>query len=163
MHRRRTAKESIASEFTPLEKRLLNEFQHGFPVTPEPFRDIARQLDSDEQEVIDALQRLQQGGAISRVGPVLRPNRVGVSTLAAMAVPGDDLERVADLVSARPEVNHNYERLHHYNLWFVVTASDDEHLQSVLDSISQECGLAVLDLPMIEDYFIDLGFDLKWN
>ncbi|MES9963488.1 MAG: Lrp/AsnC family transcriptional regulator, partial [Candidatus Sedimenticola sp. 20ELBAFRAG] len=63
----------------------------------------------------------------------------------------------------RPEVNHNYERLHEYNLWFVVTASSEEHLYSVLDSISRECELPVLDLPMVEDYFIDLGFDLKWN
>ncbi|MES9963088.1 MAG: Lrp/AsnC family transcriptional regulator, partial [Candidatus Sedimenticola sp. 20ELBAFRAG] len=130
MHRRRTAKENLASDFTPLEKRLLNEFQHGFPLTSQPYSELAEKLDTDEQNVIEALERLQQNGTISRVGPVLKPNRVGASTLAAMAVPADDLERIAGLVSARPEVNHNYERLHEYNLWFVVTASSEEHLYS---------------------------------
>ncbi|MES9843103.1 MAG: Lrp/AsnC family transcriptional regulator [Candidatus Sedimenticola sp. PURPLELP] len=163
MHRRREAKQSTGSNFTPLEKRLLNEFQHGFPLSAEPYREIAEQLGTSEHEVIAALDTLKNGGAVSRIGPVLRPNRVGASTLAAMAVPPEDLEQVAALVSAHPEVNHNYERLHQYNLWFVVTASDEEHLHTVLDSISLECGLPVLDLPMVEDYFIDLGFDLKWN
>ncbi|OQX31944.1 MAG: AsnC family protein [Candidatus Sedimenticola endophacoides] len=163
MHRHRTPAPPPAHTFSALEKRLLNEFQHGFPLDAEPFREIGRRLGVSEEQVLTALGRLHREGAISRVGPVLKPNRVGVSTLAAMAVPPGELERVAALVSARPEVNHNYERLHRFNLWFVVTASDTQHLDAVLDGISRECGLPVMDLPMVEDYFIDLGFDLKWN
>jgi DNA-binding Lrp family transcriptional regulator len=70
---------------------------------------------------------------------------------------------VADIVSAFTEVNHNYEREHRYNLWFVVTARDPEHLEQVLDTIAQRTGLKPLDLPMLEDYFIDLGFRLQWT
>ena len=162
MHRRR-AHESTTSGFSPLEKRLLNEFQHGFPLTERPFEQIAGQLGVSEQEVIETLSHLKEKGAVSRVGPVLKPNRVGASTLAAMAVPVDRLEEVAALVTERAEVNHNYEREHEFNLWFVVTASSEDHLHSVLNEISHATGLPVMDLPMIEDYFIDLGFDLKWN
>jgi DNA-binding Lrp family transcriptional regulator len=103
---------------------------------------------------------LQRRGAISRVGAVFAPWRIGVSTLAAMAVPPGRLEEVAAQVSARAEVNHNYQRDHYYNLWFVATAADEGTLASVLDVITAESGCRVLSLPLVEQFHIDLGFDL---
>jgi len=144
-----------------LERRLLNGYQHDFPIASTPYADMARALGVNEAEVLAALTRLQQQGAVSRVGAVLRPNTVGVSTLAAMAVPNAELETVAAFVSAYPEVNHNYEREHALNLWFVVTAPNSARLQQVLDEIAANSGYDVLPLPLLEDYHIDLGFDLK--
>ena len=72
---------------TEFDLRLLNDFQHDFPLTPTPYADIARELGVTEDEVIARLRELKQAGAVSRVGAVVRPNTVGVSTLAAMAVP----------------------------------------------------------------------------
>jgi len=149
------------AELTHIERRLLNDFQHDFPLSPTPYADIAHELGVSEAEVLATLTRLQQQGAVSRVGAVLRPNTVGVSTLAAMAVPNAELETVAALVSAYSEVNHNYEREHTLNLWFVVTAPDSARLQQVLDEISRRSGYEVLPFPLLEDYHIDLGFDLK--
>ena len=149
-------------EFSQLEQRLLNEFQHGLPLTAEPFADIARQLGVYETTVLETLQRLQTEGVVSRVGAVFRPNRIGASTLAAIAVPETELEHVADIVSSFAEVNHNYEREHRFNLWFVVVAEDEQRLQRVLQEIETSCGYTVLDLPLLNEHFIDLGFDLKW-
>jgi DNA-binding Lrp family transcriptional regulator len=149
--------------FSALEQRLLNEFQHGLPLTPEPFADIARQLGVYETTVLETLKRLQTEGVVSRVGAVFRPNRIGASTLAAMAVPEADLERVAAIVSDFAEVNHNYEREHDFNLWFVVVADNEKLLREVLAEIEESSGYALLDLPLLNEYFIDLGFDLKWN
>jgi DNA-binding Lrp family transcriptional regulator len=150
-------------ELSETQKRLLDEYQQGLPLEPRPFACIADSLGVSEQDVLAELQPLQDAGVVSRVGPVFRPNRIGVSTLAALAVPSESLARVADIVSAFAEVNHNYEREHAYNLWFVVTASDEHHLQQVLDEIAARTGLQPLDLPMQEDYFIDLGFRLQWT
>ena len=150
-------------QYSKLEQHLLNDFQHGLPLSPTPYADLAEQLGVYESTVLESLQRLQTEGVISRVGAVFRPNRVGVSTLAAMAVADDELETVADIVSSFDEVNHNYERDHHFNLWFVVVAADDQSLQSTLSEIEKRSGHKVMDLPMIEDYFIDLGFDLQWT
>jgi DNA-binding Lrp family transcriptional regulator len=149
-------------EFSQLEQRLLNEFQHGLPLTAEPFADIARQLGVYETTVLETLQRLQTEGVVSRVGAVFRPNRIAASTLAAIAVPETELEHVADIVNSFTEVNHNYEREHRYNLWFVVVAEDEQRLQHVLQDIENSCGYTVLDLPLLNEHFIDLGFDLKW-
>jgi DNA-binding Lrp family transcriptional regulator len=150
-------------QFSSLEQRLLNEFQQGMPLTPNPYADIARQLGVYETTVLETLRRLQTEGVISRVGAVFRPNRVGASTLAAMAVPESELETIAGIVSDFVEVNHNYEREHHYNLWFVAVAADEDRLREVLSEIEASCGYPVLDLPLLNEYFIDLGFDLKWT
>lgn len=146
-----------------LERRLLNDFQDGFPLTPRPFQTIAERVGSTENDVMRTLQQLQSQRLISRVGPVFRPNRVGASTLAAMEVPMERLEAVADIVSSYGEVNHNYEREHRLNLWFVVTAADRESLNQVLKEIETASGLEVIDLPMIEDFYINLGFPLQWT
>ena len=150
-------------DFSPLERRLLNDFQHDFPLSPTPFADIAAELGVSEEEVLNTLDALRSRGLISRVGPVFRPNRVGASTLAAMAVPPSRLDEVAALVSGYPEVNHNYEREHRFNLWFVVTARDEARLQAVLDDIAARSGIEVMPLPLLDDYFIDLGFELQWT
>ena len=102
-------------------------------------------------------------GLISRIGAVIAPHRAGWSTLAAMAVPPERLEAVAGLVSGFPEVNHNYEREHRLNLWFVVTGPDLGHVRSVLQAIEEGTGLDVIDLPMVEAFRLDLGFSLQWD
>jgi DNA-binding Lrp family transcriptional regulator len=150
-------------QFSNLEQRLLNEFQQGVPLTSTPYADIARQLGVYETTVLETLQRLQTEGVISRVGAVFRPNRIGASTLAAIAVPVDELEDVAAMVNEFAEVNHNYEREHRLNLWFVIVAEDEDRLETVLAEIEARCGYPVLDLPLLNEYFIDLGFDLKWT
>ena len=146
-----------------LDRRLLDEFQAGIPLAARPFARMGEHLGLSEAEVIARLRRLTAAGAVSRVGPVFRPKQVGASTLAAMAVPPERLTEVAALVSAYPEVNHNYEREHHFNLWFVLTAPDQASLERVRDEIGRRAGLPVLDLPMLAEYHIDLGFPLQWT
>lgn len=150
------------AQLSDIERKMLNDFQHGLPLQSRPFAQMAEALGTTEEAVLESLQAMQREHIISRVGPVFHPNRIGVSTLAAIAVPQGRLDEVADMISAYPEVNHNYEREHAFNLWFVVTAEDERSLMGVLDEIESRSGLPVLDLPMLDDYFIDLGFPLKW-
>ena len=144
-----------------LEQRLVDGWQRGFPLVPRPYAAIASALGSTERDVIAAVARRLADGVVSRVGAVFRPNVVGASTLAAIAVPPERLAEVARLVSAHEEVNHNYEREHAYNLWFVATAPDAAHLDAALAAIERESGLAVIRLPLVRDYWIDLGFDVN--
>lgn len=148
---------------TDLQKRLLNDFQRDFPLSPTPYRDIAKQLDVTEAEVITALAELKELQLISRIGAVIPPNHIGVSMLVAMAIPAEQLQAVADKISAFPEVNHNYEREHRLNLWFVAVAADARKLQNVIKNIEKQTGFAALQLPLVDDFFIDLGFKLDWQ
>ncbi|CAD6874929.1 Lrp/AsnC family transcriptional regulator [Methylomonas fluvii] len=145
----------------PLHKRLLNDYQQDFPLSPTPYRDIAEQLGVSEDEVLNAFQTLSEQQMISRIGPVIAPNSIGNSALVAMAVPEFDLPRVAELVSAYPEVNHNYERENRFNLWFVLIADSEIHLKAVIADIESQTGYPAMLLPMLADYFINLGFELN--
>ena len=149
-------------QLNSLEKRVLNEFQHNMPLCEQPYLQMAQQLGVSENSLLQTLEKLKQLGAISRIGAVFRPNRIGVSTLAAMQVPVEKLEQVAALVNSYQEVNHNYEREHAFNMWFVVVATDQQQLDHVLESIERQSGYKVMSLPMLKDFHIDLGFDLKW-
>ncbi|MEO8599595.1 MAG: Lrp/AsnC family transcriptional regulator [bacterium] len=147
-----------------IECKLLDKFQRDFPLVPRPFAELARQLRVDEVLVIDTLRSLQERSLVSRVGAVFRPNVVGVSALAALAVPVERLEQVALQVNAFVEVNHNYEREHRFNLWFVATASSAEYLRVLLHEIETTCACGpVLILPLLEQFHIDLGFDLGFD
>lgn len=149
------------AHLTVAERRLLNDYQQRFPLSPTPFEEIAADLGTSPEPVLAQLQALLDAGAVSRVGPVIAPHSIGASCLAALSVPDQSLDAVAELVSGYREVNHNYEREHRFNLWFVVTADDAERLEAVLDDIEKRVGTPILRLPMLEAYHIDLGFELS--
>jgi DNA-binding Lrp family transcriptional regulator len=145
-----------------LDFRLLNEFQRGLPLERRPYARIAERLGTSEDWVLARLAALHRDGAIGRVGAVFAPGALGASTLAALEVPPERMDVVAALVSARPEVNHNYERENRINLWFVVTAESAERLGQALLEIERDAECSpVLDLRLIEEFRIDLGFDLR--
>jgi len=146
---------------TALQQRLLDRFQHRLPLSPTPYADMAKRLDVDEAQLIDALDDLQNKHIISRIGPVFKPHRIGTSTLAALSVPSQDLAATAAFISTLPEVNHNYAREHLFNLWFVLTATDEAHLRAVIATIETTTGLPVMSLPMLREFHIDLGFQLN--
>jgi DNA-binding Lrp family transcriptional regulator len=149
------APEGILSE---LERAIVNRFQHGFPRVPRPYAEIGAAVGCSEAEALAAVRALAARGVLQRVGAVVRSGSVGCSTLAAMQVPAERLAEVAALVSAIPEVNHNYEREHELNLWFVVAAPTEDRLACVLEEIARTTEIEVLDLRLVEAYHIDLGF-----
>lgn len=151
----------MQADLTEREFRLLNDWQRGLPLVERPYARLGEALACSEAEVLAHLSDLKARGHISRIGAVFRPHVLGFSTLAAVACPEERVDAVAKLIDAYPEVNHNYEREHRYNLWFVVTAPSRERVAEVLDTIHRCTGLKPLNLPMLADFHIDLGFQLK--
>ncbi len=140
---------------------LIENWQRHFPLCEKPFELLATSLGTGEAEVLEALQKMQEEGVLTRVGAVVRPNTVGVSTLAAMQVPADRLQEVANIVNGEAGVNHNYEREHEFNLWFVVTSIDKTALGDTLARIARHTGFEVISLPLRKAHHIDLGFSIK--
>jgi DNA-binding Lrp family transcriptional regulator len=138
--------------------RLIDEYQSGFPVAERPFEAVAADLDTTPADVLDRVRRLRDEGVFRRFGAVLNPPVIGSSTLAAVQAPESEFEDVAETINAHRQVNHNYERAHDWNQWFVVTAGSRETRDAILADIEAETGCEVLNLPMLTDYYIDLEF-----
>jgi DNA-binding Lrp family transcriptional regulator len=149
--------EATVSGIYRLEWRLINEFQRDFPLVPQPYAAIANALGISEQAVLQALERLTISGEVSRIGPVLKPDRLGMSTLAAMSVPPQELERVSTTVGSFPQVTDSREREHRFNLWFVVTAASGGGLSTAIRQIERATGLRVHSLPTLVDRAKRLG------
>lgn len=140
---------------------LLNNWQHDFPLEREPFATIAALAGASVDDVLAGYAAARLDGSLSRIGGVFAGGAGGAAMLCAMAVPAERLAEVAALVSAHPGVNHNYEREHEINLWFVLTAPDAFSLAVALAGLEATTGLRALRLPMQRPYRIDLGFDLR--
>ncbi|MEO3427404.1 AsnC family transcriptional regulator [Pelagibius sp. CAU 1746] len=143
-----------------LDRALLDGWQRDFPLIPRPFAEIGRRLEIPEEEVLGRLRRLSEAGAISRIGATCRPNTAGASTLAAVAAPEFRIDEIAEIIGAEPGVNHSYLRENDWNIWFVATGPDRDHVESTLARIHRRTGLEVLDLPLVRPFNISLAFAL---
>lgn len=141
------------------DRRIINGLQGGMPLSPRPYAAAAERLGLSEDELIGRLRRLLDDGVLSRFAPMYNAERLGGAvTLAAMAVPLDRFDAVADIVNGFQEVAHNYARDHALNMWFVVATDRRERVAEVLAEIESGTGLRVYDMPKIEEFFIGLRF-----
>jgi DNA-binding Lrp family transcriptional regulator len=145
----------------PTGKAIVNELQSGFPLTPRPFRDAGAPIGLSESELIDGIQHLIDTGCLSRFGPLWNAEELGGEVcLAAMAVPRERFDAVADQVNAHPEVAHNYERSHALNMWFVLSAERKQRVAEVIAEIERETGLQVHPMPKLREFFVDFRVEL---
>jgi DNA-binding Lrp family transcriptional regulator len=140
-----------------LDRALINSLQGGFPICARPYAQVAAQVGSDEASVIARIESLLQRGLLSRFGPMYHAEQMGGAlSLAAMQIPPEDFERVAEVVSRQPEVAHNYERNHRLNMWFVLATETIEAQQDTIARIESETGYPVYNMPKIREYFVEL-------
>lgn len=145
-----------------IDLELLALVQDSFPLTPRPFLDLGEALGLDEKEVMERLAGLQKGGLVRRIGPILDLRKLGRSgILAALQVPLEEADGVAEVVNEYQEVSHNYLRPNAsgYNLWFTVSASD-VRIQEILQEIKTRTGREMLVLPTGRIFKIGVKFDI---
>lgn len=139
------------------DRRLINAFQGDFPVCERPFQVAADTLGLDEATLLARIEALLKAGVLTRFGPLFNAERMGgINVLAAMAVPADAFDEVAEFVNAQPEIAHNYRREHALNLWFVGAAETPEKVESAFASIESASGLPVYRFPKEREFFVEL-------
>ncbi|MGR9053592.1 MAG: Lrp/AsnC family transcriptional regulator [Gammaproteobacteria bacterium] len=142
------------------DRNIVNALQTGFPICEHPYRVAAERLGLSEAELIERLEALLASGVLTRFGPLYHAERMGGAlTLAALAVPEERFDEVADIVNAFPEVAHNYARDHDLNMWFVVATETPERLHETLAQIERRTGLTVFDMPKLREYFVNLKLE----
>jgi DNA-binding Lrp family transcriptional regulator len=145
-----------------VDKKLLNIIQGGFPLVPEPYRELGTVLGITEEEVMARLRALLESGVIRRLGGVFDSRKLGYSgALCAMNVTKERIEETAGVVNSFEGITHNYLREGFFNMWFTVLAPTVARLEEILDEIRESTGIReILTLPAENIFKIRVNFDL---
>ncbi|HBQ27465.1 MAG TPA: Lrp/AsnC family transcriptional regulator [Syntrophomonas sp.] len=147
-----------------LDRRILNLMQNDFPLTTQPYLDMARKLDISEEEVLTRIQAMKQRGIIRRTGAILDSRKMGFySTLCACRVKEEQIDKVAAIINAQKGVTHNYVRDHYYNIWFTLTAPSQDEARKIIKNVEQIAGVKILIMPAIKTYKIKVSLKMGEN
>jgi siroheme decarboxylase len=124
-----------------LDQELLNQAQADFPVEHAPFARLAERLGITEAEAIERTKRLRERQVIRQVSAIFDTRSLGYqSTLVAMRLAPEQLERGAALINEHPGVSHNYRRNHEFNLWFTLATPPGGDIDATLQKLHELSG-----------------------
>lgn len=146
-----------ATQIDATDALLIRRLHGGFPLGETPFADVAAELGLDEGDVLARIERMLADGVLSRFGPLFQIERAGGQfVLAALEVPEERFDAVAEIVNALPEVAHNYRREHALNMWFVLACASPGEVRQACERIEAETGLRVFAFPKEREFFVEL-------
>ncbi len=140
-----------------LDRNIINLLQDGFPLSEQPYAEVAAQLGITEKELLNRLSQLLEDNTLTRFGPMYNAQKLGGAfSLVAMQVPEKDFEKVTAVVNSYPEVAHNYQRDHDFNMWYVLATETAQQINDVNNAIERRTGLKVFNMPKLDEYYIGL-------
>jgi DNA-binding Lrp family transcriptional regulator len=141
---------------------LLDRIQRSFPIVSKPFQILSEGLEISEQEVRERIGLLKESGAIRQISAIFNTGALGYrSSLVAMAVPDEALERAVETVNAYPGVSHNYLRPGSFNMWFTIAVPPGQSPEAVVSGLSAEAGgFPALVLPAVKKYKLAVVLDV---
>lgn len=140
-----------------IDRTIINALQGGFPLCAEPYRAAAQAIGIGEDVLLARLRRMLDERTLTRFGPLYQIERMGGAfVLAAMAVPEERYDEVAQRVNALPEVAHNYRREHMLNMWFVLATETRAGMDDAIRRVEEASGLPVYAFPKLREYFVGM-------
>lgn len=159
MHAEAKRKPDAPESLDALDRRILDIIQTDFPLAPRPYAVLGERLGLPEEEVFGRVRALREKKIIRRLGANFQSAKLGfVSTLCAAKVPEEKLDAFIEAVNAEPGVTHNYLRDHAYNVWFTLISPSPVARETVLESLTERTGVAILNLPATQLFKIRVDF-----
>ena len=145
-----------------LDTEILNVIQWEFPLVIRPFDAIAVQFGITSDEVKSRLTKLKHIGVLRQLSAIFDTRKLGyTSSLVAMEIDSEKLERVAHQINKHPGVSHNYQREHKFNLWFTLAVPPGSDLKNELNKFSKLDGIKkVRMLPTLQLFKIGVKLDM---
>ncbi len=145
-----------------IDSQILQELQYNFPLSERPYEVVAGRLKISKEEIWNRIQTMLDKGLIRRMGASFDSNKLGFrSTLAAVSIAPELVDRAAEIIGRFYEVTHSYLRNDVFNIWFTLIAIDDNRIESILEQIRKSLSLErskVLNLPMKRLFKLDARF-----
>ncbi len=146
-----------------MREELLYKMQNAFPMVERPFAALAKDLDSNEETVLETAQKLKEEGIIRQTSAIFDTKRLGYhSSLVAFKVPEEGIEYAAEIINAHPGVSHNYLRNHDFNVWFTLAVPPDSQLglQGTVNRLQRLTGAEeAITLPTLKMFKISVKLD----
>lgn len=145
------------------DKTFLKKLQTDFPLESRPFAALARDEGISEKEMLAYFRKLKADGVLRYIATMFDLRKLGiVSSLIALRVPPEKLEKTVHIINAYPNVSHNYLRKGDYNVWFTVSAVSEKKLKLILQQIRRKSGIEdMLDLRTQQVFKSQAVFELK--
>ena len=135
-------------QLTAEDRALIQIVGRGLPIVTHPYAEIAKQLNTTEQDVIMRLQQLMDSGAIKRYGVVVRHKELGYTAngMVVWDVPDERVDELGDCIGKYECVTLSYRRPRRlpdwsYNLFTMVHGSDRDEVSRKVAEIVDSCGL----------------------
>jgi DNA-binding Lrp family transcriptional regulator len=130
-----------------VDRRIIVATQAGLPLTPQPYHQIAEQLNLSVQEVMSRLRCMMQNGVIRRIGLVPNHYALGyrANGMSVWDVPDAQVQKFGGQIGELEFVSHCYHRPRHlphwpYNLFAMVHGRDRAEVNSKVSRIARLLG-----------------------
>jgi DNA-binding Lrp family transcriptional regulator len=144
------------------DRTLLNILQSRFPLMEEPYANLAKELDLNENALIERISKLKKSNILRQISAIFDTRRLGYkTTLAAFRYPPELLDRGARRINQHPGVSHNYARNGHFNLWFTIAVPPHKDLETTINNLAHETNAETYRvMPTIRFFKIGVNFDM---
>lgn len=132
---------------TEKEKQIIRELQRGIPLVNRPFKLLAQNLNTTEEELLDKIKNLLERGYIRRIGATVRHHNLGFQANAMVVwnVPDELVAEKGRKMAGFSEVSHCYQRPRRpdwpYNLFTVVHGRTREECIQAVKKMSSATGM----------------------
>ena len=148
-----------------LDKQILNKLQKEFPLVARPFKAIAEQVGTSEDDVLARVQNMK-GSLIRQISAIFDTTSLGYqSSLVAAKVKPELIDEAAAVINGHPCVSHNYARNHEFNLWFTIAVPPHSKLglEKTIEILGRRApGVeSIRPLPTLKLFKIGVYFDME--
>ncbi|MEN8166738.1 MAG: AsnC family transcriptional regulator [Pseudomonadota bacterium] len=130
-----------------LDRKIVVATQRGLPLVPQPYAQIARELETSADEVMRRLRRMLERGMIRRIGAVPNHYTLGFkgNGMTVWDVPDEKVSEYGRRIGALDFVSHAYHRPRHlpewrYNLFAMAHGRDREEVMKKAQIIAELLG-----------------------
>lgn len=123
-----------------MREQILYRIQKNFPLTIRPFKEIAEELGTQEEEVLKIIQEEKNNKVIRQTSAIFDTKKLGyTSSLVAFEIEEQDIDKAVEILNSHPGISHNYERNHKYNIWFTLAIAPNSisTLEETIDKLSK--------------------------
>jgi len=119
---------------------ILYRVQKNFPLTKKPFEQIAKELGTTEEIVLNILKKEKENNIIRQTSAIFDTKKLGyTSSLVAFEIEEKDIDDAVKILNSHPGISHNYERNHSFNIWFTlaVAPNSKSNLEETIEILSK--------------------------